>query len=188
MCDAPNSYQFTSPRYFASAGSTNVTAFVSFSACMGRSGYVNYQTVDGTAVAYRDYTPKNGTLFFPSWYSPALPVEIQIKPQQSGAMPKTVRLILTTNQYDQSAAGIPTEALLMINLPPPPNLAISGATNGTVTISWLADGTDILLEKAATPSATNWTAIASSAGSEGLRVVIDETSGSAGFYRLRRPN
>ena len=188
MCDAPNSYQFTNPRYVASTGSTNVSAFVRFTACMGRSGYVNYQTADGTAVAYQDYTPKTGTLFFTNWYSPPLPVSIQLKAQQPGTMPKTIRLILTTNQYDQSAVGIPTEASLLINVVPPPNLAISAPTNGTVRISWPADGTDILLEKAATPSATNWTVIASSAGTEGLRVVVDETTGNAGFYRLRRAN
>jgi hypothetical protein len=189
MCDAPNSYQFTSPRYFASAGSTNVTAFVGFSACMGRNGYVDYRTADGTGIAYQDYTPKTGTLFFSSWSSPALPVDIQITPEQSGGMPKTIRLILSTNRYDQSAVGVPVEAVLLINLPPPPNLAISASASGTVMLTWPSDGTDILLEKAATPSGTNWTAIASSSGFDGgPRIVIDEAPGSAGFYRLRRPH
>jgi hypothetical protein len=187
MC-GPNSYAFSSAQYFASGSTTNVTVAITFSCgCPGLSGHVDFTTADGSALAYQDYMPTNGSLTFANCYSPAVPVQIQIKPQRIGTPTKTIRLLLIKSASDPGA-NLSTAALLTINLPPAPNLTIQRETGDSVTISWLADGTDVLLEKSISPVSTNWTSIDLFPWFDGgTRYVTDTTSNTCAFYRLRRP-
>jgi hypothetical protein len=182
----PNQFEFTSARYFVSNGATNAVITVRFFPG-GRdwSGSVNYATRDGTAIANRDYTPVNSTLSFSGVAYRSFTVPLTGAPQEQ---PKTILVVLTPSSFDANAILTRSNAALNINLPSPPNVAISPGTNGTVIVSWPDDGTEPLLEKLQTSTGTNWDSIASvPADGNGRCEYTDVPSIGMALYRLRRP-
>jgi hypothetical protein len=182
----PNQFEFISARYFASSGATNAVITVRFFPG-GRSwsGSVNYATRNGTATANQDYAPVNGTLNFSGTAYQSFTVPLT---ESRGDQPKTILLVLTPNPSDSNALITLSNAVLNINLPPPPNLVISPAANGTVVISWSDDGTAPLLEKRDASTTASWSVLGTMpVDGNGKCSYTDVSSTGMALYRLRRP-
>jgi hypothetical protein len=182
----PNRFEFSSAQYFVSKCATNAVITVRFFPG-GRSwsGSVNYVTRDGTAVANQDYVPVNGTLTFSGLAYRAFTVPLTGSPLDP---PKTILVVLAPSPFDPDAILTRSNAALSINLPPPPDVAISSGTNGTVVVSWPDDGTEPLLEKLQTSLGTNWGVLAPvPVDSNGRCFYADVPSAGMALYRLRRP-
>jgi hypothetical protein len=182
----PNQFEFISARYFVSSGATNAVITVRF-VPGGRSwsGSVNYATRNGTATANQNYAPVNGTLNFSGNVYQSFTVPLMGSPVDQ---PKTIFLVLAPNPSDSNALITRSNAVLNINLPPPPNLAIRPEANGTVVISWSDDGTEPLLEKLDTSIAASWGVLPTvPVDSNGKCSYTDVSSAGMALYRLRRP-
>ena len=181
---APNQFEFTSVRYFASKGTTNAAVTVHFApGNRSWSGSVNYLARDGTAISNQDYTPVSGLLSFSgtSYRSFTVPLIPGSSNQQ-----KTIFLFLTPGPSDPNATITRSNAVLNINLPPPPNVEITAGQNGSVVVWWSDDDTDAFLEKL-TPPGTNWSALSAGfADGHGLRYCTDVPCDGMALYRLRR--
>jgi hypothetical protein len=180
----PNQYYFVSATYFASQGTTNAAVTVRFvPGTRGWNGIVNYSTGGGTAVVNQDYAPVSGAMSFSgnSYGTFTVPVNCDSSNQDT-----TVSLLLSASPSDADAIISRSNAVLTINLPPPPNLRIMPGQNGTVIISWPDDGTDVFLEKQASP-AENWSPLYGGSLNGGVRSYTDVAIGGTTFYRLRRP-
>jgi hypothetical protein len=182
----PNQFEFTSAHYFVSKGAINAVITVQLSpGSRSWSGSVNYATGDGTAFANRDYTPVSGRLTFSGVALHSFTVPLTAGPQDQ---PKTILLVLTPSPWDANALLLRSNAVLHINLPPPPNVAIDPGPNGTVVVSWPDDGTEPLLEKLHTSSGMTWDALAPVAtNGNGRYCYTDVPSPGMALYRLRRP-
>ena len=180
----PNEYAFVSGQYFAPQGATNAVITVRFMpGSRAWSGAVNFCARDGTAVSNVDYVLVSGTLSFSggvafrSFNVPLIPTASQ---------PKTILLDLTPSPIDPDPIISRSNAVLHINLPPPPDIRISAGPNRTVILVWPDDGTDLVVEKK-TPPETVWTFVsAATSTANGLSSVIDVPSGDQALYRLRR--
>jgi hypothetical protein len=108
----------------------------------------------------------------------------------SGALleqPKTILLILIPSPSDPNAIITRSNAVLNINLPPPPNVAITPGPNGTVVVSWPDDGTEPILEKLQSSAGTNWGVLDPvPTDGNGRRCYTDVPSAGMALYRLRR--
>jgi len=182
----PNQFEFISARYFVSSGATNAVITVRFSpGDRSWSGSVNYATRNGTALANQDYAPVSGTLSFSGTPYQSFSVPLTGSP---GDQPKTILLVLAASPSDSNALITRSNAVLNINLPPPPDLVIRPGANGTVVISWPDDGTAPLLEKRDTPSAADWGILGTMpADGNGKCSYTDVSSAGIALYRLRRP-
>jgi hypothetical protein len=182
----PDQFEFISAQYFVSSGATNAVIGVRFLPG-GRSwsGSINYATRDGTAVANQNYTPVNGTLNFSGVPYQSFTVPLIGSPVDQ---PKTILLVLAPNPSDSNALITRGNAVLNINLPPPPNLAVRPGANGTVVISWSDDGTAPLLEKLDTSMAASWGTLGTMpVDGNGKCSYTDVSSTGMALYRLRRP-
>lgn len=182
----PNQFEFVSAQYFVSSGATNaVIAVRFFPGDRSWSGSVNYATRNGTALANQDYAPVQGTLSFSGTAYQSFTVPLTGSP---GDQPKTIILVLMANPADSNALITRGNAVLNINLPPPPNLVIRPEANGTVVISWSDDGTAPLLEKRETPSSASWNILGTMpVDGNGKCSYTDVSSAGIALYRLRRP-
>ena len=177
-----NEYAFVSAHYFAPKGATNAVVTVRFTpGSRAFSGSVNYAAHDGTAVANEDYTPINGTLNYSGVNYRTFNVPLVADPQ---GQPKTILLDLSPSPFDPDPLLSRSNAVLHINLPPPPNLRITPGPNGAVTVCWPDDGTDVVLEKM-TPPETTWSYVSPpSFNGQGMCSVTDLPAGGKAFYRL----
>lgn len=184
--EVPNQFEFISAQYFASSGATNAVITVRFSpGNRSWNGSVNYATRNGTAVANQDYAPVNGTLNFSGTAYQSFTVPLTGSP---GDPPKTIFLVLAPTPSDSGALITRSNAVLNINLPPPPNLTISPGANGTVVISWSDDGTAPLLEKREASTAASWSVLGTMpADGNGKCSYTDVSSAGTALFRLRRP-
>ena len=179
----PNQFNFTSVNYFTSRGATNAVIEVRFApGSRSWSGSVNYCARDGTAISNQDYTAVSGSLSFSGNSYGSFTVPLTSAP--SGER-KTILLFLSPNPFDPNVIISSSNAVLNINLPPPPNLKIMPDQSGGVMIVWPDDNTDVFVEKR-TPPATNWSALPATFANGGLRLCPDVSSESVAFYRLRR--
>ena len=179
--ETDNRFDFTSVQYFVSKGATSAEITVHFTPGNSSwSGSVNYKTAGGTAVSNQDYTPVSGTLSFSGFSYSTFKIPLKANSPDQGQ--KTIGLILAPD-----APGTVSNAVLNINLGPPPKLEITTDPNGTLAISWLDDGTNPFLEMVQTPFDTNWTAVSTwPVAGNGRLTVFQPISGPMGFYRLRR--
>jgi len=188
LITGPDQFTFASGGFYCSRGATNALVTVNFipgDPCW--CGQVNYATQDGTAVAGQDYTPVTGTLTFngTSRQSFAVP----IRNNSTSSEQKTITLVLSTNANDSRVILTPRAlAVLYINYPPPPALQISPGPNQTMNLSWVDDGTSLVLEKRDTLTSTNWTTVSAwPSSSNGKLTAVDTCAGATALYRLRRP-
>jgi hypothetical protein len=181
----PNQFEFVSAQYFVSSGATNaVIAVRFFPGGRSWSGSVNYATRNGTAIANQNYAPVSGTLNFSGTTHQSFTVPLMGSPADQ---PKTILLVLAPNPFDSNALITRSNAVLNINLPPPPNLAIRPGAKGTVVISWSDDGSGPLLEKLDTSAGASWGGLATvPVDSNGNCSYTDVSSGGLALYRLRR--
>jgi Calx-beta domain-containing protein len=185
LITGPDQFEFISAAYFASQGVSNAIITVRFTpGDPSWNGSVNYSTTNGTAIPNKDYAPVSGTLYFSgvSYRSFSVP----IASRSAGQPEKNLGLLLTPSPGDTGAVILRGSALLYINLPVPPKLDISAGPNGTVSISWLDDGTGPVLEKSTEPG-TGWTVVSAWPTSVNGRMTVTEPAAVAmSLYRLRR--
>jgi hypothetical protein len=182
----PDQFEFISAQYFVSSGATNaVIAVRFFPGGRSWSGSINYATRDGTAIANQDYAPVHGTLNFSGNVYQSFTVPLL---GSSVDRPKTILLALEPNPSDANALITRSNAVLNINLPPPPDLAVRPGANGTVVISWSDDGTAPWLEKLDTSMAASWGTLGTMpVDGNGKCSYTDVSSTGMALYRLRRP-
>jgi hypothetical protein len=181
----PDQFEFVSGAYYISQGGTNAVITVRFTpGNPSWSGAVDYSTTLGTAITNQDYKPVKGTLYFSGAYAS---FSVPIAGNSQDPPNKTIGLILAPNPGDAGAVILRRSATLYIYVPPPPNLDISAGPNGTVSISWMDDGTGPLLEKSNGPGST-WTLVTAwPAAVSGRMTVTEPASASMTLYRLHRP-
>jgi hypothetical protein len=184
LITGPDQFEFISGSYFASQGGTNAVITVRFTpGNPSWSGSVSYSTTSGTAITNQDYQPVSGTLYF-SGVS-YLAFNVPISPKSAGGE-KTLGLVLSPSPADAGAQILRTNAMLYLNVLPPPNLEISAGPAGTILISWLDDGTGPVLEKS-TELDGNWAAVGVwPSVVNGRMTVTDAASAAMAFYRLHR--
>ena len=184
LITGPDQFEFISGAFFVSQGATNAMVTVRFTpGNPSWSGSVNYSTISGTAITNQDYKPVTGTLYFSGVSYLSFNVPISLKAAGGG---KSVGLVLSPSTEDASARILRGSALLYIAVPPPPNLDISVGSAGTVSLSWLDDGTAPVLEKS-TALEPNWTTVgALPTLVNGRMTIVDSASAGMAFYRLHR--
>ena len=183
----PDQFTFTSASYFSTSGATNALVTVQFfpgTPCW--CGQINYTSQDGTAVAGKDYTQVSGTLAFDG--NSTRSISIPIKPNTTDQQEKTITLVLNVSPGDANAIITPRhQAILYLNVPPPPSLQITRTPNKTLAISWADDGTGPYLERLQDVSVGKWTAVGTwRTSSNGWMTVVDTSSMGSAFYRLKR--
>jgi hypothetical protein len=184
LISGPDQFEFTSGAYFVSQGTTNALIMVRFTpGNPSWSGAVNYSTTNGTAIPNQDYSPVSGTLYFSGVTYLSFSVPLVPHP---GDEKKNLGLVLSPSPVDASAHVLGGSAVLYLAVPPPPKLDISAGPSGTVSVSWLDDGTGPVLEKR-TSVGTNWTVVGVwPTLANGRMTVSDSASTSMAFYRLHR--
>ena len=186
LITTPNQYEFASGAYYASRGATNATIKVHFipgNPCV--CGQVNFETQNVTAIAPQDYSAASGTLAFSGviYLTFNVPIPAGIADQQT----KSIHLVLTTNSGDAQAVISGGTAELYINMPPPPPLLITQQTNNVLNISWVDDGSGLVLERSDSLTSANWTVVGAWPTSVNGRLMVQDTpSGGMAMYRLRR--
>jgi hypothetical protein len=180
----PNRFDFVSAQYFVSRGATDAVITVRFSpGSRSWSGSVNYATHDGTGIANQDYAAVSGSLSFSGIAYRSFTVPLTAGPLDQ---PRMILLVLAPSPSDPNAIILRSNAVLHINLPPPPNIAINLGPNGTVLVSWPDDGTEPLLEKRVS-SGTTWNALPPvTSDSNGRCCYAEACSTGMALYRLRR--
>lgn len=184
----PNEFRFSSAEYFVSEDATNAVITVHFSpGHRGYYGWVNYTLQDGTATANQDYMPVSGSLAFSGVPSQSFTVPIIMDSLDEER--ETIRLVLSPSPLDANAVITRSNATLnIINVRPIPTLRIAGGANGTLTISWLDDGTNPVLEKSVASPAANWSVVTTAQTTVNGRCSVTETPSSGmALYRLRKP-
>ncbi|MEO5802021.1 MAG: Calx-beta domain-containing protein [Verrucomicrobiota bacterium] len=180
---APNEFWFTSETCFVDEDATNAVITVGFRpGDRSWQGWVNYSVSNGTATADEDYTSLSGTLYFSGPGTPIPRINIPIHSDNLRESDETVQLFL----WNTNAIISRSNATLII-IDKRPRLEIVPTGNGTVTLSWPAQFSDLTLEKTANLSTPTWTGVSSSQNiSNGCCHVTEPCSGPPAFYRLRK--
>jgi len=133
-------FQFAPPNVTVSNSSGAVNLTVSFSRAFDPNGTfsVDYATMDGTAVAGRDYTANSGTLTFgPNQTTKT--ITIQITPQPAGQPTRQFKVVLS-NPSSGSALGQNSVATVTITNPDFSTKLFNISTRGPVQM-----GNDVMI-------------------------------------------
>ncbi len=119
-----------------SSGTTTIPFTVTLSASSGQQVYVDYTTVDGTAVAGNDYQGSSGYLYFaPGTTSETVPVTINGGPEQGGD--HTFQFKISNPAYTllgtTTASGLIHEGPVVYSVSPSPVPLTGDGTAMTIT-------------------------------------------------------
>lgn len=180
----PNQFSFSCDVYFVDKQSDNAVINVEFSpGNRGWSGSVNFYTSNGTAQAGADYEPASGTLSFSGPGTPVPVINVPILNNPSHATNVTVELFLT-NSY--AIINRSHATLVIVDKTENPPLRIEPHPDG-VTVSWPAIYENYVLEKSASFSGGDWSAVAAQpVVNNNHFVVYDYYTETPAFYRLRK--
>jgi hypothetical protein len=180
----PYQYGFAATAFYADGAATNAIITVGWRPA--NSGYccgsVKFDTVDGTAVAGRDYAPTSGVLNFADPAPQTFNVALH---PSSSTVDRTVRLRLS--KIDDSCVISPSEVVLTI-LAPRPKLEVVRA-NDIIRLSWPASASNYVLETLTeiAPGQTWWDPVSQPPTEQNVQLTVDfQPTQPTHFFRLRR--
>lgn len=182
----PNIFEFSQSDYYVTKGATSAWITIRFTpGHRGFYGTVGFKTEDGSGIAQLDYVHTEGDVRF-SWVLEQQ-VEVPLLPNATDEV-KTIRLLLIQSPNDASAVITRSNAMLHVNILPPPELAIKPAGNGLLRIGWPEDGTKLVLERRTSFGDPNWAEVTAAVNRDATGNCFVEEDANAGLamYRLRR--
>ena len=149
------------------------------------NGWVQFRTMDGSALVGRDFGSGNRILYF-SLETNVVSFPVRIIMDDDNEREEYFMLNLLVGSSSSQAIW---HGVKITNVQVGPKLYFSFTEEGSLRIVWLDDGIPRVLEKSSLPSGPDWTVVGtplSTREGSGYLYVTDVPAGPAGFYRLRQ--